>query len=385
MRSSGAGLLAHVPTIMLPPETRLELNEGKEISPGPRRCTSCARRSSRPLDYDTVVVLDSHWFTTVEFVVDGAGPAGRPVHGRGAAARHVPHPLRLARRPRARPTRWPTPARPTAPGSPRSTTRTCRCTTRRSISGSSSGEGLDKRWISVSVAQTGDTEDFLRAGRALGDAIAAHRPQGPAPRVRRAVAHLLEAARAARPRGQRPVAHPHARGLRRRPGAASPGSRTASTPGCSTRWASSCATGPEAMFAHYLMMIGALGEGDCRAAARQYGDYENSIGTGQVHLWFDRPEDGFPGPAAYARGRRLRPPERRPRPDRADRQRRHRDRVPPHPARRGRRPGRTRRRRPRGRRRAGGRRRRRRAPAPDRAERRSSRSTSTTRAGPRSS
>ncbi len=28
----GAGLLAHVPTIMLPKEVRYELNEGKEIS-----------------------------------------------------------------------------------------------------------------------------------------------------------------------------------------------------------------------------------------------------------------------------------------------------------------------------------------------------------------
>ena len=53
---------------------------------------------------------------------------------------------------------------------------------------------------------------------------------------------------------------------------------------------------PEARFGHYLMMIGALGEGDCRAPSRQYGEYENSIGTGQVHLWFDRPGGGFPRP-----------------------------------------------------------------------------------------
>ena len=53
---------------------------------------------------------------------------------------------------------------------------------------------------------------------------------------------------------------------------------------------------PEARFGHYLMMIGALGEGECRATSRQYGEYENSIGTGQVHLWFDRPTDGFPRP-----------------------------------------------------------------------------------------
>jgi aromatic ring-opening dioxygenase catalytic subunit (LigB family) len=51
---------------------------------------------------------------------------------------------------------------------------------------------------------------------------------------------------------------------------------------------------PEAKFMHYQMMIGAIGEADCTATGRQYGEYENSIGTGQVHLWFDRPEGGFP-------------------------------------------------------------------------------------------
>jgi hypothetical protein len=44
------------------------------------------------------------------------------------------------------------------------------------------------------------------------------------------------------------------------------------------------------------MMIGALGEGECTARGRQYGNYENSIGTGQVHIWFDRPAEGFARP-----------------------------------------------------------------------------------------
>jgi len=64
----GAGLLAHVPTIMLPRQDRLDLNEGKEISlvPGLERLRA---EVFEVLDYDTVVVFDSHWFTTVEFVV----------------------------------------------------------------------------------------------------------------------------------------------------------------------------------------------------------------------------------------------------------------------------------------------------------------------------
>jgi hypothetical protein len=50
---------------------------------------------------------------------------------------------------------------------------------------------------------------------------------------------------------------------------------------------------PEAKFAHYLMMIGALGGRAATAPARPFSDYENSIGTAQMHLWFDRPAAGW--------------------------------------------------------------------------------------------
>src|SRR5690554_3087285 len=65
----GAGLIAHVPTIMLPEETRREINDGKEISlvPGLEKLRKDVFEKE---DYDTVVVLDSHWATTVEFVVN---------------------------------------------------------------------------------------------------------------------------------------------------------------------------------------------------------------------------------------------------------------------------------------------------------------------------
>ena len=50
---------------------------------------------------------------------------------------------------------------------------------------------------------------------------------------------------------------------------------------------------PEARFAHYLMMVAALGEGSVTAQGRAYSAYENSVGTGQMHLWFDRPLAGW--------------------------------------------------------------------------------------------
>jgi len=44
---------------------------------------------------------------------------------------------------------------------------------------------------------------------------------------------------------------------------------------------------PEGFFAHYLMLVGALGGRECRAPGRQLSEYENAVGTGQVHVWFD--------------------------------------------------------------------------------------------------
>ena len=64
----GAGLLSHVPTIMLPEEVRLEINDGKEISlvTGLRRIRSEVLDRLRP---DTVVVMDTHWEVTFEHVI----------------------------------------------------------------------------------------------------------------------------------------------------------------------------------------------------------------------------------------------------------------------------------------------------------------------------
>jgi 3,4-dihydroxyphenylacetate 2,3-dioxygenase len=52
---------------------------------------------------------------------------------------------------------------------------------------------------------------------------------------------------------------------------------------------------PEARFGHYQMMVHALGGDACTAPGRMYSEYENSIGTGQVHVWFDQPADGWTG------------------------------------------------------------------------------------------
>lgn len=44
---------------------------------------------------------------------------------------------------------------------------------------------------------------------------------------------------------------------------------------------------PEGFFGHYLMMVGALGGPQCKAVGTKMSEYENAAGTGQVHVWFD--------------------------------------------------------------------------------------------------
>ena len=53
----GAGILAHVPTIMLPEHERRALNHGEDFTIGPA-LTQLRHEVFVTLDYDTVVVLD---------------------------------------------------------------------------------------------------------------------------------------------------------------------------------------------------------------------------------------------------------------------------------------------------------------------------------------
>jgi 3,4-dihydroxyphenylacetate 2,3-dioxygenase len=289
----GAGILAHVPTIMLPLETRLELNEGREISlvPGLHQLR---HEVFETLDYDTVVVLDSHWFTTVEFVVTAqdrrAGLFTAEELPRGMC--RIPYD-------------WPgDPELALAmadSGADHSTWVTAIDDQYLPLYYATLnlwkflGEGLGKRWISVSTCQTAEAEDFLRAGRALGDAIA---------RLDRKVLLIASGALShtfwkLRELRDHEASDPHH--IRTPEAYAADQERIEwFTAGDHAKVLGTMPEfmryRPEAMFAHYLMMIGAVGEDQCTATARQYGDYENSIGTGQVHLWFDRPAEGFPRP-----------------------------------------------------------------------------------------
>ncbi len=286
----GAGLLSHAPTIMFDEQARREINDGKEISlvPGLVRLR---REVFDPLDPDTIVIVDSHWFSTVEHPL-AAQARRRGIFTSSELPRgmaQVPYDF----------TGDPELARLAADLGQELGTPTH----------ASEDEYLpvyyatinllhylrdDENVVSVSVVQTGETDDFLTMGEAIGEAVA---------RLDRRAVVLASG-------GMSHTFWP----LRQLPKHEASDPVHIFTPEARAadeeriEWMKSgdharivdtmddyFEHAPEGAFGHYLMMLGAIGGRDCVARGRMYSDYENATGTGQVHVWFDRPDNGWTG------------------------------------------------------------------------------------------
>ena len=284
----GVGLISHAPTIMFDEATRRELNEGKEISlvPGLKKLRGEILDRLRP---DTIIIIDSHWFTTVEHVVSAhsrrSGYMTSSELPRGMSA--VPYDYEGD----------PELAKLMAEigedlGQPTHASEDeylpVYYATINLVDYLHDGE----RVVSVSVVQTGETDDFLTMGRAIGDAVkrldrravvlasggmshtfwplqelADHEASDPVhiftPEARAADEQRLEWMKAG---DHRKIVEtmeeyfPH---------------------------------NPEGDFGHYLMMLGSVGGPDCTARGEMLSDYENATGTGQVHVWFEPSEGGW--------------------------------------------------------------------------------------------
>lgn len=284
----GAGLVAHAPTIMMPLQDRLDLNEGKEISlvPGLRRLRSEVLDRLRP---DTIIVFDSHWFTTVEFCVTshphrtglftsdelprGIRQVPYNMKGNPALAQAISEEATLAGV-RTNPIDDPfLPVHyPTV----------------------NVNHYLDaqEEWVSVSCCQTADTDDFLRVGMGIGRAIE---------RSDRRVVLLASGSMSHRFWSLKELVHheasdpshisrPEARAAdQERLGWFKEGNHAQVI----DTMPEFLRVAPEGRFGHYLMMVSALGGRECRARGEQFSDYENATGTSQVHVWFERPPGGW--------------------------------------------------------------------------------------------
>ena len=287
----GAGLLAHVPTIVLPDELRRELNNGKEstLYTGLR---DLRREVFDTLKPDVILVFDSHWFTTVEFVVTShehrTGHYTSDELPRGMSS--VPYDFA---------------------GSPElahliakvaDDTPECWVT-------AIDNEHLplayatlnfmpflqsDEKWMTVSVCQTADQRDFATVGRVIGEAIA-QSDLRVALIASGAVSHTFHNLRDLRlheAAGEEHIFSREARDWDHRVIDALLEGDHARVLADMDQFLS---VKPEGRFGHYQMMAAALGGPACTAPGRLFSQYENSIGTGQVHIWFDQPARGWRG------------------------------------------------------------------------------------------
>ncbi|RJQ80781.1 catechol 1,2-dioxygenase [Pseudonocardiaceae bacterium YIM PH 21723] len=275
----GAGLVSHAPVLMFPEKSRIAANGGQDFT----LATGLLQLREEIFDaveYDTVIVFDSHWATTIGTVVtsadrrNGLFTSGEMPTAISQLAYDLPGDRELAEVIAGR-GEWITPVDdPILPihyatlipwtylGSP------------------------DKSWISVSVCRTAEPDDFLSVGTAIGDAVALTDRKvmlvasgglshtfWPLREVRSRMAGdpkniVSEQHRAADlERIEWMVGGDHAKIIDSMDAFAE--------------------FDPQAGFGHYLMLAGALGGRSANARGRQYGDYENGIGTGQAHVWFE--------------------------------------------------------------------------------------------------
>jgi 3,4-dihydroxyphenylacetate 2,3-dioxygenase len=284
----GVGLISHAPTIMFDEETRREINDGQEIS----LVTGLNRLRSEVFDRlepDTIVIIDSHWFSTVEHLLTaqerqkGVFTSSELPRGMAGIEYDYPGDPEFARTAAALGNELGTPTHASVdPHLPLYYATINLVEYLRD----------DEKVVSVSVVQTGETDDFLTMGEAIGEAanrldrrvvvlasggmshtfwplkqISKHEASDPVhiitPEARAADELRLEWMKAgdhARIVDMMEDYFPHA---------------------------------PEGDFGHYLMMLGSVGGRDCVARGEMFSDYENATGTGQVHVWFEKPEGGW--------------------------------------------------------------------------------------------
>jgi len=280
----GAALVSHVPPLVLPEEVRRELNDGEDTSLFAGLHQLRAEKLG-PLNADTVVVIDTHWFTTIEHIVAShdrrhglytseelpRGMSQMPYDMAGDAELAVAWESQAE----GRTDTW-----ITASDDPYLPVHYPTINLLPFLQG-------DEKWVSAGVCQTADEIDFLLFGKLLADAIA-----GLDRRVvilaSGGLSHKFWPLREFR---DHEAANPDLH-------LSSPEAAAADRHVISMMLAGDHAGvldfvpefrahAPEGYFGHYLTMLGALGGRACTATGTQFGDYEAVAGTGQAHIWFD--------------------------------------------------------------------------------------------------
>lgn len=281
----GAAIVSHVPPIVMNDADLADLYgpAGTTLIDGLHRLR---RERLDALDVDTIVVFDTHWFTTVEHIISSharrsgiytseelprgmcqmpydlvgdpelANAFAALAEGRDDTRVHASNDPYL-------PIHYPT-------------TNLLPFLQR------------EEAWVSMGICQTGTPADWLLAGELLGQAIAS---------LDRRVVLLGSGGLSHRFWPLREFAQHETASLEhiRTPAARAADEHVLELLGKGDHatvidgWPEYRTHSPEGFFAHYLMMVGAIGGRTCTAPGRQFSAYESAAGTGQVHIWFDGP------------------------------------------------------------------------------------------------
>jgi len=281
----GAAIVSHIPPIVMEREIvdALYAPGGTTLIDGLHRLRAEQIDRVRP---DTIVVLDSHWASTVEFIVtaherqSGRYTSDELPRGMSGVPYDFPGDPELATvfaaQAAGRDDTW-----VLACADPYLPIHYATTNLLPFLQG-------DERWISVSLCQTAEPDDFLLAGQLLGDAIAS---------LDRRVVLLASGGLSHRFWPMREFAQHETAGLEH---IRTPEARAADEAVISALEAGDHRRviegmpayrphAPEGKFGHYLTMVGALGGDACTAPGVKYSAYESAAGTGQVHLWFEPP------------------------------------------------------------------------------------------------
>jgi 3,4-dihydroxyphenylacetate 2,3-dioxygenase len=280
----GAAFVSHVPPLVLPEEIRRQLNDGEDTSLY-AGLHQLREEKLAPLQVDTIVVIDTHWFTTIEHIVashsrrQGLYTSEELPRGMAQMPYDFPGDPELAEA-------WESAANDidntwiTAIDDPYLPVHYPTINLLPFLQG---GE----KWVSAGVCQTADEHDFMLFGQLLAHAIA-QTDRRVVILASGGLSHKFWPLREFRDHeASNPDLHLHS------PEAA------AADRNVITKMLDGDHAGildflpefrhhaPEGYFGHYLTMIGALGGRDCTVTGTQFGNYEAVAGTGQAHIWFD--------------------------------------------------------------------------------------------------
>lgn len=278
----GAALVGHVPTLMLPEATRRRLGGGEDTTLVAGFAT--LRQRLDDAGADTLVIVDTHWFTTSEHIV-----AGQAHHRGSYTSEELPIVIRDVAYDYA--------------GAPELAARVQdvgRASHQRVLNATSEAIahhyptlnvvhhlGWDGPVLSTGVCQTADADDYLAFGAAIAQAVDAGDERvaivasgGLSHRFWPLKQFLDHAGY-----GPEHIRTPEARAF---DGRIIDWLLAGDHASVIDAYPDYRVMAPEGRFGHYLTMAGACGGSGWRAKGEQLSAYESSYGTGQVHIWFEQ-------------------------------------------------------------------------------------------------